>query len=123
MTTWVNGVFSVAMVGAAVLAPMPVAAAQPDEDQVFFDELQHEGLNPDYDKQICGNDKCESLRSLLVQEGHAVCGALSDSPRLAPASVIAHLGIPPNHAHALINASRHAYCPQLPDPYSRVPGR
>ncbi|OBK87289.1 hypothetical protein A5649_18100 [Mycolicibacter heraklionensis] len=111
------------MVGAGVLAPIPVAAAQPDEDQVFFDELQQQGLHPDYAKQICGSIKCEPLRSLMVQEGHSVCVALSDSPRLVPVSVIANLEVSPAEAHAIINAARDAYCPQLPDPYLRVPGR
>ncbi|CAJ1500934.1 DUF732 domain-containing protein [[Mycobacterium] holstebronense] len=123
MKMWVASAFSVAMVGAGLLAPMPVAAAQPDEDQVFFDDLQQQGLHPDYDKQICGSVKCEPLRSLMVQEGHAVCVALSDSPRLVPVSVIANLEVTPGEAHAIINASRHAYCPQLPDPYLHVPGR
>jgi len=121
MKLWVASAFSVAMVSAGGLAPLPLAAAQPDEDQVFFDELQQQGLHPDYDKQICGSIKCESLRSLFVQEGHAVCVALSDSPRLVPASVIANLEVPPEEAHAIINASRQAYCPQLPDPYSLMP--
>lgn len=118
MKMWVANAFSVALVGAGVLAPMPVAAAQPDEDQVFFDELQEQGLHPEYDKQICGSVKCESLRNLLVQEGHAVCLALGESPRLVPVSVIANLEVTPDEAHAIINAARHAYCPQLPDPYS-----
>ncbi|WP_230987492.1 DUF732 domain-containing protein [Mycolicibacter heraklionensis] len=121
MKMWVASAFSVAMVGAGVLAPIPVAVAQPDQDQVFFDELEQQGVHPDYDKQICGSIKCESLRTLLVQEGHAVCVALADSPRLVPASVIANLEVPPDQAHAIINASRHAYCPQLPDPYSLAP--
>lgn len=123
MKIWVASAFSVAMVGAGVLAPIPVAAAQPDEDQVFFDELQQQGLHPDYAKQICGSIKCEPLRNLMVQEGHAVCVALSDSPRLVPVSVIANLEVSPAEAHAIINAARDAYCPQLPDPYLRVPGR
>ncbi|WP_082980868.1 DUF732 domain-containing protein [Mycolicibacter heraklionensis] len=123
MKIWVASAFSVAMVGAGVLAPIPVAAAQPDEDQVFFDELQQQGLHPDYAKQICGSIKCEPLRSLMVQEGHSVCVALSDSPRLVPVSVIANLEVSPAEAHAIINAARDAYCPQLPDPYLRVPGR
>ncbi|MGB3475691.1 MAG: DUF732 domain-containing protein [Mycobacterium sp.] len=123
MKMWMASAFSVAMVGAGVLAPLPVAAAQPDEDQVFFDELQQQGLHPDYAKQVCGSIKCEPLRSLMVQEGHSVCVALSDSPRLVPVSVIANLQVSPAEAHAIINAARDAYCPQLPDPYLRVPGR
>ena len=113
--------FSAVMAGGLV-APVPVASADPsDQDQAFFDELQQQGLHPDYDKQICGSIKCEPLRSLLVQEGHAVCVALSDSPRLVPVSVIANLEVSPDEAHAIINAARHAYCPQLPDPYSLAP--
>ncbi|WP_239651147.1 DUF732 domain-containing protein [Mycobacterium sp. UM_Kg27] len=123
MKMWMASAFCAAMVGAGVLAPLPVAAAQPDEDQVFFDELEQQGLHLDYDKQICGSIKCESLRDLMVQEGHAVCVALSDSPRLVPVSVIANLEVTPDEAHAIINAARHAYCPQLPDPYLHVPGR
>ncbi|UVO12230.1 DUF732 domain-containing protein [Mycobacterium sp. SVM_VP21] len=117
MKMWVASAFSVAIVSGGVLAPIPVAMAQPDQDQVFFDELQEQGLHPDYDKQICGSIKCEPLRTLMVQEGHAVCVALSDSPRLVPVSVIANLEVSPDEAHAIINAARHAYCPQLPDPY------
>ncbi len=90
---------------------------------MFFDELQQQGLHPDYAKQVCGSIKCEPLRSLMVQEGHSVCVALSDSPRLVPVSVIANLQVSPAEAHAIINAARDAYCPQLPDPYLRVPGR
>lgn len=125
-------VVSVYLAGAA--APAAVAdpsvdpsaqasADQPDQDQVFFDELEREGLHPQYDKQICGDIKCESLRTLLVQEGHAVCVALADSPRLVPLSVIANLQVSPGEAHIIINAARQAYCPQLPDPYAHTPGR
>ena len=118
----VAAVFSAAAV-CGVVAPVPVASADPSvdptpEDQAFFDALQQQGLHPEYDKQICGSIKCEPLRSLLVQEGHAVCVALGDSPRLVPLSVIANLEVPPEEAHAIIDASRQAYCPQLPDPYS-----
>lgn len=117
----ITAVFS-ALLACVVVGPVPAAAADPsNEDQVFFDELQQQGLHPDYDKQICGSIKCESLRSLMVQEGHAVCVALSDSPRLVPVSVIANLEVSPDEAHAIINAARHAYCPQLPDPYSLMP--
>ena len=123
-------VVSVSLAGAA--APAAVAdpsvdpsaqagADQPDQDQVFFDELQQQGLHPDYDKQICGSIKCESLRTLMVQEGHAVCVALGDSPRLVPVSVIANLEVSPDEAHVIINAARQAYCPQLPDPYTLMP--
>ena len=116
-------VFSALLAG-VVVGPVPAALADPSsEDQVFFDELQQQGLHPDYDKQICGSIKCESLRNLMVQEGHAVCVALSDSPRLVPVSVIANLEVSPDEAHAIITAARHAYCPQLPDPYLHVPGR
>ncbi|WP_420108243.1 DUF732 domain-containing protein [Mycolicibacter arupensis] len=113
---------SVCLAGAAA----PAASADPSvdpQDQVFFDELEREGLHPQYDKQICGDIKCESLRTLLVQEGHAVCVALADSPRLVPLSVIANLEVSPAEAHVIINAARQAYCPQLPDPYAHTPGR
>ncbi|WP_067974992.1 DUF732 domain-containing protein [Mycolicibacter icosiumassiliensis] len=117
----ITAVFS-ALLACVVVGPVPAASADPsNEDQVFFDELQQQGLHPDYDKQICGSIKCESLRSLMVQEGHAVCVALSDSPRLVPVSVIANLEVSPDEAHAIINAARHAYCPQLPDPYALTP--
>ncbi|OBG32353.1 DUF732 domain-containing protein [Mycolicibacter heraklionensis] len=115
-------VFSAVLAG--VVGPVPASSADPSsEDQVFFDELQQQGLHPDYAKQVCGSIKCEPLRSLMVQEGHSVCVALSDSPRLVPVSVIANLQVSPAEAHAIINAARDAYCPQLPDPYLRVPGR
>lgn len=118
----IAGVVLGALLACGLGTGAPEASADPsDQDQVFFDELQQLGLHPDYDKQICGSIKCESLRTLLVQEGHAVCVALADSPRLVPASVIANLEVPPDQAHAIINASRHAYCPQLPDPYSLAP--
>jgi len=111
-----------AVLALVALAPGPVASADPsDQDQVFFDALQQQGLHPDYDKQICGSIKCESLRTLMVQEGHAVCVALGDSPRLVPVSVIANLEVSPDEAHVIINAARQAYCPQLPDPYTLMP--
>jgi hypothetical protein len=101
------------------LAPAPAAFGDPlsNDDQVFFNDLEQEGLHPDYDKQVCGSIKCSSLRDLLVQEGHAVCSALGSSPRLVPISVIANLEVSPDKAHAIINAARQAYCPQSPDPY------
>lgn len=112
----------VATVIAAVLAGVvaPIAAAQPDnQDQVFFDNLAREGLHPEYDKQICGSIKCEPLRDLLVQEGHVVCDVLeSGQAPLVPFSVIANLNISPSEAEAFIAASRQAYCPDSPDPYS-----
>ncbi|MEB3032830.1 DUF732 domain-containing protein [[Mycobacterium] nativiensis] len=109
------------LLACGLVALVPVASADPsNEDQVFFDNLAEEGLHPQYDKQICGSLKCESLRDLLVQEGHAVCSALSSSPRLVPVSVIANLEVTPDEAHAVIDASRRAYCPQSPDPYSRA---
>lgn len=112
-------VFGALLVGGVIA---PLAQAQPaNDDQVFFDELAQEGLHPDYDKQICGTIKCESLRQLLVEEGHVVCSSLNSSPRLVPVSVIANLEVTPDEAHAVIDASRHAYCPQAPDPYSFVP--
>lgn len=112
-------VFS-ALLACGVVASAPAASADPNaEDQVFFDDLQQQGLHLNYDKQICGSIRCEPLRSLLVDEGHAVCVALGDSPRLVPVSVIANLEVPPDEAHAIINAARQAYCPQSPDPYSR----
>lgn len=114
----------------AVLAVLIVAPAAPDpvasaddpssEDQAFFDEMEHEGLHPDYNRHVCGTIKCASLGDLLVEEGHAVCSALSSSPRLVPISVIANLEVTPNEAHAIISAARLAYCPQLPDPYTRA---
>jgi hypothetical protein len=112
--------FSAVLAG-VLTAPPPAAFADDpsSEDQAFFDELQHEGLHPDYDKQVCGTMKCASMRDLLVQEGHAVCSALSSSPRLVPVSVIANLEVSPDQAHAIISAARLAYCPQSPDPYSR----
>lgn len=107
------------LLACGLLAPAPAASAEPsNDDQVFFDNLAQEGLRPEYDKQICGTLKCEPLRDLLVQEGHAVCAALSNSPRLVPISVIANLQVTPDEAHAIINASRRAYCPQAPDPYT-----
>ncbi|CAJ1495641.1 DUF732 domain-containing protein [[Mycobacterium] kokjensenii] len=103
-------------------APIPAASADPNaEDQAFFDELQHEGLRPDYAKRICVSNKCEPLGTALVREGHEVCAALADAPRLVPVSVIADLQATPNEAHVIINASRLAYCPQSPDPYRRSP--
>ncbi|MEB3023834.1 DUF732 domain-containing protein [[Mycobacterium] crassicus] len=109
------------LLSCGLVALVPVASADPsNEDQVFFDNLAQEGLHPQYDKQICGSLKCESLRDLLVQEGHAVCSALGSSPRLVPVSVIANLEVTPDEAHAVIDASRRAYCPQSPDPYSRA---
>jgi hypothetical protein len=112
--------FGAVLAGVLAAPPPAVFADDPSsEDQAFFDELQHEGLHPDYDKQVCGSVKCTSLRDLLVQEGHAVCSALSSSPRLVPVSVIANLEVSPDEAHAIISASRLAYCPQSPDPYTR----
>lgn len=109
-----------ALLTCGVAALAPAAFAEPSaEDQVFFDDLLQRGLHPNYDKQICGSTKCEPLRSLLVDEGHAVCVALGDAPRLVPVSVIANLQVAPDEAHAIIDASRHAYCPQSPDPYLR----
>lgn len=112
--------FSAVLAG-VITAPVPVAWADDPSaaDQAFFDELQHEGLHPDYAKQVCGSIKCASLGDLLVQEGHAVCSALSSSPRLVPISVIANLEVSPDEAHAIISAARLAYCPQSPDPYMR----
>lgn len=112
--------FSV-LLACGFVAAVPAASAEPgDEDQVFFDTLSQDGLRPEYDKQVCGTTKCESLRDLLVQEGHSVCSALTSSPWLVPASVIAHLRVPPDEAHAIIDASRQGYCPQASDPYSRA---
>lgn len=112
-----------AMVAAAMLlvgVVAPAAVAQPDgQDQVFFDALAREGLHPDYDKQICGSIKCEPLRELLVAEGHVVCQVLgSGQAPLVPVSVIANLDVSPEQAQAFITASRHAYCPDTPDPYT-----
>lgn len=105
---------------ALALAHAPTAAAGPeDQDQVFFDSLASEGLHPDYDKQICGSIKCESLRDLLVQEGHVVCNVLgSGQASLVPFSVIANLDMSPGEAEAFITAARHGYCPDAPDPYA-----
>lgn len=104
-------------------ASPPTASAEPaqpgNEDEVFFDTLTQDGLRPQYDQQVCGSIKCAPLRELLVEEGHAVCSALGSSPWLVPASVIAHLRVPPDQAHAIIDASRQGYCPQAPDPYTR----
>lgn len=98
---------------------VPVAGAVPDEDQIFFDNLAREGLHPDYDRQVCGSIKCESLRELLVQEGHATCTALtSGAAPIVQFSVIENLNISPGEAEAFVVASRDAYCPQLPDPFS-----
>lgn len=116
----------VATVIAAVLVGVvaPIAAAQPDnQDQVFFDSLAHGGLKPDYDKQVCGSIKCEPLRELLVQEGHVVCNVLQSGQgqaSLVPFSVMANLDVSPAEAEAFIAASRHAYCPDAPNPYSGV---
>ncbi|MGB3284707.1 MULTISPECIES: DUF732 domain-containing protein [Mycobacteriaceae] len=113
--------FSAVLAGVIANPPPTAFADDPsNEDQVFFAELEHEGLHPDYAKQICGSAKCESLRDLLVQEGHAVCSALSGAPRLVPISVIAHLQVTPAEAHGVITAARHAYCPQSPDPYTKT---
>lgn len=102
------------------LALVPVASAEPtNDDQVFFDELEHEGFHPAYDKQVCAGAKCESLGDMLVHEGHEVCSGLERSPRLVPISVIGHLQVTPDEAHAIINAARLAYCAQSPDPYRR----
>lgn len=108
-----------AVLGCGLIVAGPAALAEPNnDDQVFFDDLQQEGLHPDYGKQVCGSAKCAALGDLLVQEGHAVCSALSNSPRLVPVSVIANLHVSPGEAHAIIHAARRAYCPQSPDPYS-----
>lgn len=107
--------------GFVTVAPAPMAAAQPShEDQVFFDELEHQGLRPDYDKQICRSGRCASLRQTLVLEGRIICSALGRSPRVVPHSVTANLKLTPGEARAIINAARRAYCPQLPDPYSLI---
>ena len=113
--------FSALLACGGLIAPAASADDPSNEDQVYFDELQRQGLHPDYDKQICGSKKCAALRDLLVQEGHAVCSALASSPRLVPLSVIANLEVSPDEAHAIINAARRAYCPQAPDPYTEVP--
>lgn len=113
----IAAVFGTLLLGGALA---PVAQADPtpsNEDQVFFDNLSQDGLHPQYDKQICGSLKCESLRDLLVQEGHVVCSSLANSPRLVPVSVIANLEVTPDEAHAIIDSARQAYCPQSPDPY------
>lgn len=108
------------LAGATLASSAATAVATPDEDQVFFDALAHQGFNPDYDKQICGSIKCEPLRELLVQEGHAICTELgSGAPTLVPISVIGNLDVSPEQAAGFITASRQAYCPQAPDPYSR----
>lgn len=111
-----------AVLAGFAVGPAPAAFADEpsNDDQVFFTDLEEEGLHPAYDQQICGTLKCEPLRDLLVQEGHAVCSALSSSPRLVPISVIANLEVSPDKAHAIINAARRAYCPQSPDPYKRA---
>ncbi|OBY30510.1 DUF732 domain-containing protein [Mycolicibacter kumamotonensis] len=103
---------------AAGAVPTAFADDPSGDDQAFFTALEDEGLHPDYDQMICGTLKCEPLRELLVQEGHAVCSALSKAPRLVPISVVANLEVSPEEAHAVINAARRAYCPQLPDPYT-----
>jgi hypothetical protein len=110
-----------AVLAGILAAPAPAVFADDpsNDDQVFFTDLEQEGLHPDYDKQVCGTIKCASLRDLLVQEGHAVCSALSSSPKLVPISVIANLEVSPDEAHGIITAARHAYCPQSPDPYTR----
>lgn len=114
--------FSVLLAGgAAVMATVAFADDPATQDQTFFAELERQGLHFDYDKQICGSVRCEPLRDLLVQEGHAVCTALADSPRLVPASVIANLEVSPDEARAIIGAARQAYCPATTDPYTRNP--
>ncbi|ORV47172.1 hypothetical protein AWC02_09900 [Mycolicibacter engbaekii] len=95
----------------------PAVSADPEEDQVFFDELVRQGLNSDYDRPVCG-PVCEPLRNVLVREAHEVCVGLSEAPKLVPVSVIAHLKMSPGSAHLVINAARQAYCPQSPDPYT-----
>lgn len=113
-------VMSAALMLAGMQGHVPVTSAAPDEDQIFFDDLAQQGLRPDYDKQVCGSIKCEPLRELLVQEGHATCTALgTGAAPLVPFSVIENLNISPGQAEAFIVASRQAYCPQAPDPYSR----
>ena len=114
-TMWVATAVGAVLTGVSV----PPAVAEPgDEDQAFFDELTHQGLKPDYDRQICGTIKCESLRELLVQEGHAICTGLgSGAAPLVPISVIENLDVSPDQAAKFIAASRLAYCPQAPDPY------
>ena len=121
MTSKLTAVVGALAGGIVVLsAPTALAApAAPDQDQVFFDELARGGLRPDYDKQICGSIKCESLGELLVAEGHAICTGLgSGSAPLVPIAVIEYLDIAPDRAAAFIDASRAAYCPQAPDPYA-----
>lgn len=110
-----------ALLACGLVAPVPGAYADPaDEDQVFFDTLAQDGLRPQYDKKICGATTCGPTRELLVQEGHAVCSALTGSPWLVPSTVIAHLRVPPDEAHAIIDAARQGYCPQSADPYLRT---
>lgn len=114
---------TVAAAFAVLLAlPAPTAFAEPtDGDQVFFDQLQQSGLHPDASKQICGAAKCESVRTILVEEAHVVCSSLGTAPKVVPVSVIANLQVSPGDARAVIEAARSAYCPQSPDPYTMLP--
>ncbi|MBS9533480.1 DUF732 domain-containing protein [Mycobacterium sp. M1] len=119
MNNSLRAIAAAVVVGFAAVATPIAAAEPPTEDQSFFDELAKEGFQPDYDKQICGSIKCEPLRDLVVAEGHAICTGLdSGAAPLVPISVIEYLDVSPDRAAKFIAASRHAYCPQAPDPYS-----
>ncbi|MGV0624524.1 DUF732 domain-containing protein [Mycolicibacter minnesotensis] len=115
----VAAVLSLLLVGGLGALTAPAFAEPSEADQVFFDDLQQHGLRPSYDRPVCDGGTCKPLRDLLVGEGHEVCLELGEAPRLVPVSVIADLQVSPKDARIIINAARHAYCPQAPDPYVR----